>query len=174
MKIRQVNKKRIVVSEIFDAEYLNGAGFADKYAWNAIHALFADNVAGYGMVSGYLNAWEVQVSECNTQVVFTMENFQPGHPIEIDFALDGEHYIKRVHKMLVKKYRGAEYTVSAPLKHLDKDIAHFEALAARGVVPYSLAEMKQNREIVTNPSDKFTRYDYYKFDYDLSVWEVEI
>mgnify|MGYP003109627799 CR=1 FL=1 len=174
MKIKQVNSKRIVVTEIFDADIGNGAGFADRYAWNAIHALFADNVAGYGMISNHLNAWEVQVSECNTQVVFTMENFEPRYPSQLDFALGGEYDIKRVHKMLVKKYRGAEYTVSAPLKRLDKDIAQFEALAARGIVPTYLEEMKTNREIVANPSSKFTRYDYYKFDYDLSVWEVEI
>tara|TARA_R100000808_G_scaffold14529_1_gene34256 strand:- start:22867 stop:23388 length:522 start_codon:yes stop_codon:yes gene_type:complete len=173
MKIKQVNSKRIVVTEIFDANQ-DGKGFADRYAWNAIHALFADNVAGYGMVSGYLNAWSVEVSACNTQVAFTMENFEPSTQTEMKFALDGEYDIKETHKMLVKKYRGAEYTVSAPLKRLDKDIAHLDALVARGIDVSFLEDMKTNREIVTNPSSKFERYDFYKFDYDLSVWEVEI
>ena len=174
MKIKQVNSKRIVVTEIFDADIGNGAGFADRYAWNAIYALFAGNVQWFEMVTIAPEAWEVQVSECNTQVVFTMENFDPSTQTEMQSALRGEYDIKKVHKMLVKKYRGAEYTVSAPLKRLDKDIAHFEALAARGIVPTYLEEMKANRAIATNPSSKFTRYDYYKFDYDLSVWEVEI
>lgn len=174
MKIKQVNSKRIVVTEIFDAEYLNGAGFANQYAWNAIHALFAGNIQWYEMVTSVPEAWEVQISECNTQVVFTMENFEPRHPCQLDFALRGGRDIKRVHKMLVKKYRGAEYTVSAPLKRLDKDIAHLDALVARGIDVSYLEDMKTNREIVTNPSSKFERYDFYKFDYDLSVWEVEI